>query len=191
MSEKAWWASASVLAAVLEVSNSDTAAQAVMTAIADGLRAEFVSFCGRQILAPETGTITEYHDGGRETLRLNVSPVTSVTSVWADTTRAFAAASLVESSLYVLLDHCIYFNVAPSKGSRVVKVEYVGGYAALPDDIERVFHAELRKEWALRKTPGIQSMGVQGANFTVSQRFGLMSETQRVLTNYKASCLFF
>lgn len=191
MSEKAWWTTANDLAAVLEVNNPDTAAQAVMTRLAEGIRGAIIEECGRQILAPETGTLVEYHDGGREKITPKVSPVASVANVWVDSLRAFGSATLVASTFYQLSDNSIFFLIAPIKGRGVVKVEYVGGYPTLPKDIERVFHHELRKEWALKSSAGIQSFGVSGSNWTVQQRFGLSDETRRVLRPHKASCPFF
>lgn len=192
MSEIAWWTNVSELAAVLEVTSPDTAAQTIIGNLAAGLQAEFERVTGRQINAPtSTDKLTEYHNGNRECIHPRVTPVSSISRLWVDPTREFADATLVVSTLYRLTNNRVWLTNTPESGRGVVKLEYVGGYAALPADLKRVFHAELRKEWSLRKSTGIASIGVQGANVTVSQKFGLMDETLRVLDHYKANITFF
>src|SRR5262245_66647104 len=61
----------------------------------------------------EGGTFTEYHSGGSEFVHLRNFPVTSVTSVKVDATRAFGSETVVSAADYVVhIDRAAIQSVA-------------------------------------------------------------------------------
>lgn len=80
----------------------------------------------------ESGTFTEYYDGGTDLLMLKNFPVASITSVHDDPDRAWGSDTLVAAEDYTTdLDLGILFSDSPFySGKRTVRVIYVAGYAA-------------------------------------------------------------
>ena len=90
------------------------------------------SFLNRKIRGR---TFTEYHDGGWPYIFVNNPPIRSITSIYDDTARDFAAGTLVASTDYHydgdLADQgrVQLYNVgAFSTGVRNVKIVYAGGF---------------------------------------------------------------
>jgi len=98
----------------------------------------FMKTCGTKLKSQSIGP--EYYDvaGGRE-LRLRNAPVTAVASLYQDTSRAFATASLIDPDDYtwyedegiILLTNAVFLS-----GRRIVKITSTAGYTTIPYDLE-------------------------------------------------------
>jgi len=87
----------------------------------------------------EAADVTEYQDGdGTDTVLLRNFPVNSITSVYDDVGRDYAAASLIPAASYMFESsgRLILENALFSFGRQNVKVVYNAGYADVPDDIK-------------------------------------------------------
>lgn len=124
--------------------------------------------CGRVF---DSGTVTEYFDGQEWCDRLLVArpPITSITNLWDDTARLFATPMAVTSydvkdaaaGIVRLLDGLRF-----SWGQRNIKMTYVGGYSAMPFDLEQ---AAIEMVWAAREKGlhnliGVRSRSVGDGN---------------------------
>lgn len=111
----------------------------------------------------DQATVTEYFDGDDWKCSLLVSrpPITSITNLWDDPARAFAtpmAAATYDiknaSSGHVRLLDGLTF----SRGQKNIKLTYVGGYAAMPFDLEQ---AAIEMVWAAREKGQHNLIGVR------------------------------
>jgi len=118
----------------------------------------------------DSQTVTEYHDGrGASYVILGELPIASVTSVHDDPDRDYDAAHLVAAADYtfypnegrIQLEAGIFQN-----SLRNVKVIYVAGYAAIPDDVKLACRM-LCSFWYNR--------GKEGAEGFVSESLGVRS----------------
>ena len=116
--------------------------------------------CGRVF---DQATVTEYFDGDdwKGSLLVSRPPITSITNLWDDAARAFAtpmAAAKYDikdaSSGYVRLLDGLTF----SRGQKNIKLTYVGGYAAMPFDLEQ---AAIEMVWAAREKGQHNLIGVR------------------------------
>ena len=116
--------------------------------------------CGRVF---DQATVTEYFDGDdwKGSLLVSRPPITSITNLWDDPARAFAtpmAAAKYDikdaSSGYVRLLDGLTF----SRGQKNIKLTYVGGYAAMPFDLEQ---AAIEMVWAAREKGQHNLIGVR------------------------------
>lgn len=129
--------------------------------------------CGRKF---DQATVTEYHSGAgcagecprlgapvwRNTLLLSRPPVQSITSIYDDPLRVYGASTLLSAANYVLIDaeagmillDSIYFQ----RGLNNIKVTYLGGYAAMPLDLEQ---AAIEMVWAAREKGQHNLIGVR------------------------------
>lgn len=86
------------------------------------------------------GTYTEYYDGdGTNILRPKQFPIVSVTSLYDDTGRVFAATSLIASTDYVLDSTSRFVMLDSSTFTRWmqnIKIVYTAGYKQVPEDLE-------------------------------------------------------
>ena len=188
MSEANWWATTDALIASVEGDGAVMSAdqKAMLASIATGLPAEFVAFMGRKILKGTNDPVEELFDGSKNPIYPSVTPLVSITSVKFDSNRAFGNDTVVTDLVVpVIVGDAIYFQSAPGNGAKTVKLTYIGGYATLPADINRMFLVELRTEWKRRKEPHLASISMAGSSVSVSQTFGISEETKRVLFRYR------
>lgn len=116
----------------LESQSDDSRVEALIQAFITGLSAEVEQYLDRELVA---GTYTEYHDVAYNQFQLflRAYPVTSITGIWNDTSRVFAASSAVSADTYKLYEDRgkLYFDgIALYPGPGVVKIVYAGGMAA-------------------------------------------------------------
>lgn len=123
------------------------------------------NYCNRDF---EGGTFTEYFPGGSEFVHLRNFPVSSVTTVKVDASRAFGSETVVSASDYVVQsDRGVIQSVAgpflPSKrdglvnsnisiwtrGPRVVQVVYTTATSSVPNDVKEAY-ARLVGHWYRR-----------------------------------------
>ena len=131
----------------------------------DSANLAIANHCNRDF---EGGTFTEYFAGGSEFVHLRNFPVSTVTSVKVDASRAFGSETVVTSSDYVVqTDRGVIQSVAgpflPSKreglvntdiniwtrGPRVVQVVYTTATSSVPNDVKEAY-ARLVGHWYRR-----------------------------------------
>lgn len=110
----------------------------------------------------ERTTYTEFYSGAewRDRLLLAAPPIVSITNIWDDPARQYLTP--LSSSLYVIEDaeagvirlDGLTFNT----GLRNIKVEYIGGYAEIPGDLEE---AAIEMVWAARMKGEHSLVGVR------------------------------
>lgn len=120
------------------------------------------NYCDRDFAG---GTFTEYHSGGSEFVHLRNFPVTSVTSVKVDASRAFGSDTVVSTADYVVhLERGVIQSVIGpflpraqsglvnteirtwTRGPRVVQVVYATATSAVPNDVKEAY-ARLIGHW--------------------------------------------
>lgn len=145
---------------------SGTGEDTLLTALVAQADAMIKRWCDRAI---ESATFTEYPQGyGSRMLRLQEQPVTSITSVYVDSQRQFAASTLLDASQYTLVNNALirvggvwpasrenrfgllYDAQVPSVG--VIKVTYVAGYVTVPSDIVAAADMLVARLYAMRQT---------------------------------------
>lgn len=104
---------------------------------------------------------TEYIDGhGDDIILLKQYPVNTVTNIYLDGDRAFAAASALAATDYYLnsADGIVelYAKTTP-EGRRTIKAVYNAGYSTVPEDLQQAVFEAL--SWNLRRFEG-SSIGV-------------------------------
>ncbi len=97
------------------------------------------TYTGRDLLV---ASYTEYYDGdGGSVLRLDQSPIISISSISIDAARIFAAASLIPATDIIgdakssLLGFVELLTYSFSRGVKNVKVVYSAGYSTVPADL--------------------------------------------------------
>ena len=99
----------------------------------------------------EQATVTEYYSGvdWQDRLLVAAPPIISITNIWDDPLRIYA--SPIASSRYVIEDAAAGVirldGITFSKGLRNIKITYVGGFGAIPGDLEE---AAIEMVWAAR-----------------------------------------
>jgi hypothetical protein len=161
-------------------------------AAAGALMAAFVGFppasAGVDPTLEDT-TYTEYYDGeGGLTLRLDLYPVLSVTSVYDDPNRAYGADTLVSSSDYDLDGRRGLLLLKPNAAHgawsdgelRAIKVTFVAGFATVPSSIKRACAQEAKRLLTARATQG-QASASKGGQSVSFRDPGLLPETREIL----------
>lgn len=155
MPTAAGYSTVEALRLVVGLASDDTSRDSAIKLLADAQQARFESYIGRVLLKPSPdGAVTEFFDGGIDRLFPSVTPVASVTGVWADIIRQFGDGTLIAPTNYTVQDNAIYFDTFEvasfcwlPRGRGVVKVVYVGGYTDVPVDVLEAFNAELQYAW--------------------------------------------
>jgi hypothetical protein len=158
----------------------------------ENLQGRFESELSRTLLR---GTYTEYFDGGDTSLFLSAFPVESITSVYVDASRVFAASSLLTSdqyALYRLRGQLKYGSGTPwPDGIQNIQVTYIGGYVAAGTNVidgqyamdvslRGAFAMQFEFEWRNKNNLGTNSMSAQGASLNLAPA-KFLPEVQRVL----------
>ncbi|MSR53784.1 MAG: hypothetical protein EXS09_10910 [Gemmataceae bacterium] len=157
----------------------------------DSADAAVANYCNRDF---EGGTFTEDFPGGSEFVHLRNYPVSSVTSVKVDASRAFGSETIVTASDYVVQsDRGVIQSVAgpflPSKrdglvnsdiriwtrGPRVVQVVYTTATSSVPNDVKEAY-ARLVGHWYRKVKTEVASSFLNVSQ----QKFG---ETFQILGN--------
>lgn len=96
---------------------------------------------------------TEYFSGPARVLFLNNPPIASdpAVQIWADSSRDFASADLVDTDDYFVdtENGIIHFDSERSSGNKNIKVTYTGGYADadVPDDLKQAAIEAVAKKY--------------------------------------------
>lgn len=138
-----------------------------ITQLVNDAGAAMAAHCNRLL---EAAAITEYLDGDGTAMLFLREPADSITSIHLDGTRAWGASTLISSGDYI--HHTgrdgtgrsvEYLDNVWSLGQRNIKVVYDGGYAAMPDDIERACRVQVARmysEWK-RAAKGLDNLAGQ------------------------------
>jgi len=117
------------------------------------------SHCGRKFASAE---VTEYHDGsGTDRIVLARRPVSALSAVYEDADREFGEEmKLSEDETALYPDEGVVVRPASlfPRGTRNVKVEYTGGYAAVPDDLAAAC-VKLAAAWYSHARAGADGVG--------------------------------
>ncbi len=123
---------------------------------------------------PTLEDVTHIHyldgPGGRDLL-LRVTPVVSITSLYDDPDRVWAAATLVAAADYTLLDgergQVLLTSTAThgvwNEGRGFIKATYVAGFATIPDDLKGICAELVKHLWSRRTLQGKTSVTASGA----------------------------
>jgi hypothetical protein len=137
----------------------------------------------------EDTTYTEFYDGeGGLTLRLDIYPVLSVTSIYDDPDRDYGATTLVSSSDYDIDGRKGLVHLKPdaahgawSDGElRAIKATFVAGFSTIPDSLKHACAQEVKRMMTGRATQGQASASTSGKSVSYRDP-GLLSETREIL----------
>lgn len=116
-----------------------TGSDAMIALIKAQVEAWVKTYCGRDFLAAD---YVEYYDGdGGAHLRVNQRPIISVSSIYTDPSRVFAAASLIPATDIIgdsesyRLGYIQLLTYTFIQGVKSSKVSYRAGYATIPADL--------------------------------------------------------
>ena len=104
--------------------------------VINGVSTFFESYCDRTF---HSTTYTEYLDGsGVKYLIPNHYPITSVTSIYDDSSWGWGGDYLVDSDDYRIMNdqNTILKDGTWATGDENIKLEYVAGYSTIPDDLK-------------------------------------------------------
>ncbi len=111
------------------------------------------TYTGRDLLVPDAAYV-EYYDGdGCGSLRLDQHPIISVSSIYIDSARVFAAASLIPATDIIgdaksyLLGFVELLTYRFTRGVKNVKVTYSAGFATVPADLSNAVKLIIAKQF--------------------------------------------
>ncbi len=121
------------------------------------------AYCNRPL---EQATVTEYHStrAGQTTLRLKRYPVASITSLYDDVDRVYAAATLLAATDYVLDEESglvTLDGLTFQEGLKNIKVVYTAGYAAGSHERALLEQAAIELVWLARNKGDLALLGLQ------------------------------
>jgi hypothetical protein len=156
----------------------------------------FGSYCGfpteTGVATMESATYVHYLEGpGGYSLRLPVWPVSSVTSIYDDSGRAYASADLVSSGDYdVIGDFGLVIakstgnHTAWGTGGRAIKATYVAGFATVPADVKHACGLQVAHIWRHRDSIGDSSVSKAGGSASPLP-LSLLPEVKAALRPYR------
>lgn len=137
------------------VDSQSTLAGLLITAVSKRV----IALTRRKIYAAD---YTEYIDGhGDDIIILKQYPVNSITNIYLDSGRTFAAASALETTDYYLnSDEGIIqlYSKTTARGSKTIKVAYNAGYSTIPEDLQQAVFEAL--DWNMKRFEG-SSIGTE------------------------------
>lgn len=151
--------------------NDDT----VIAALVSRYSAVVSTYCDRRFAAT-TYTNERYDGTGTENLYLRAFPVTTMTSIYLDSARDFAAGSLLvaDDDYYVVPEDghglVVRLNGVWDKGVAVIKATYVAGYATIPGPVIEATHRLIAraKAWSDMGTHAVSAQSIQAGGGSVS-----------------------
>lgn len=181
-----------------------TAQDALIDVLRRSASAAIERVCNR-VLEDDGTEVTEYHDGNLlPYLMVKRPPITSVTGIWIDPSRAFSTSTLVDPTGYFITDegnpmHAGVVELMPDwlsslagwsadpsfgDGRQSVKITYRGGFTDIPADLR-----EAAMLWAFHMrshNPGVTSetIGSYSASYEQSSRGAVPREVQQLLVPF-------
>jgi len=133
-----------------------------------------------------------------EDLILDVTPVVSITTIHDDISREYAAATLVDSSDYTLLDGDAGLVATTANGThswsvgskRAVKAVFTAGYATIPDDMKLACRMMVRTAYDLRKRAGVLSETAAGGTQSTFRDEDVSPVVRRILRPFMLPAVF-
>lgn len=149
----------------------------------------FNNYIGRDL---ESTTHIELYDGnGLSRLRLINWPITTITNLYEDTSRAFESSSILDTDTYMIYNEkyiqllsTVFYETDAS-----IKVEYIAGYTAenMPEDIKLACINEVVRYYKNRYMSsdwGINAITTpQGTNYNFTTT-PLLEDTEMILDSY-------
>lgn len=184
-----------------DVASSDANANAVLARAlqrAEDLVSRYLGYPGTSPTWASTSYTLRLAARRSDTSRLllPVAPVTAITSVYQDTTMAFAASSLVDSGDYELesLRNGAYLRLLPdatvgswSTAARVIKVTCTAGYAneaAVPDDLAHAVYGWVADWWMKRRVRHLETGSQGGASQSFAAGGQLPDDVREIADAY-------
>ena len=139
-------------------------------------------------------TDDEIYDGtGINVLYLTQYPVASITAIYEDSDRAWAATTEIDSDSYTYYPNrgkIIFDNILYS-GARTIKAEYIAGYAPVdtPEDLAMAIYIII-DYWKKRIDDhgwGVTAVGVDDKR--ISYQLGIPNQAKELLKLYRKSVI--
>jgi len=141
----------------------------------------------RRKLKSRTYTDATFDGTGDDHLVLPQYPVTAVSAVSVDITRAFAATAVLDSDDYEYDEDTgiLYIWIGTPKFKRCVRVTYTAGYVTAPDDLQDAIVQAVAYSWkkSVSKSFGVQS--ITGDGVTTQFEIDLPIPSMRIIESYK------
>lgn len=164
----------------------------ILSSIISWVSKRFETYCNRVWDNNEAADITEYFSGEDKTTFVVVRriPIASVTSLYDDTERLYAAASLIAAADYTFIAEQGIVQLDGSnfsKGINNIKVVYKGGYtvATIPGDLKLACVMQTAFTFKRRDQIGLSSLSGQGGSVSVYQPMELLPEVRAILNGYR------
>lgn len=142
----------------------------------------------------ESAAYTRYFDGpgGRE-LTLDVWPVTAVASIYDDAGWSWAAADLVASGDYAILDGStglVLLTETATHGGwsgsrRAIKATFTAGYATVPYALKMAAIVAVRNAWNLRAEQGRSNVSGGGVSLGLRDEELLSPAVRQALAPFR------
>ncbi len=153
----------------LGIAETDTEFDTDLDHLIDAVSWYFNNETNRKLKARDYAA--EYYDGdGSDTLYVENYPINSITHLYIDTERAYGADDEILAADYMIykdMGKIIVEDTVFSKGNQSVKLEYNGGYATIPYDLENACKemvAFLFKRDKAGNRIGVKSLSVEGGS---------------------------
>lgn len=169
---------------------SGTADDTLLTTLIGQAGVAMARYCGYPGDAPtmESASYTRDLDGnGTREIWLDVWPATAITSVYDDPDLDFAAASLVASGSYSIVDKRRLRLTSTAtqgtwtEGTGTVRVTYTAGFATVPDDLKSLCALQVRHMYDRRQTQGKTSVSGGQSNIGLVDPAWLAEEVKQGL----------
>jgi len=151
---------------------TDTTQDALLDIIKSGVEAWVKNFTGRDLLVT---SYTEYHDGdGSNVVRLDQRPITAITSIYADPSRLFEAATLIPSTDIISdtkgqrLGFVELLTYKFTKGLKSTRVIYSAGYSTVPTDLSMAVKQIVCKQFKVISKKMFAEVSQQAGDMTVT-----------------------
>ena len=142
----------------------------------------------------ESVSYTRYQDGsGGRILTLDVYPVAAISSIYDDGSWDYAAANLVASGDYTIVDGdagLIILTSTAVHGSwstskRAIKAAYTAGYSTVPDWLQHAARITVRALYDLRNSQGKDNKSEGGVNVSFVSPAVLPLEATQILDPHR------
>lgn len=164
--------------------------QPMADAVIAGADAQIKRYLGRNI--EEQNNIIEYFspDDYTEKLFLSEYPVTNVVVI-EDSDRVWGGAALVEDDDYLVFGDTGILERLNSywlSGSKVVQVDYTGGYAvgSIPPDIKFAMEIQCKFYYDRRNDIDLESVSFEGVSADIRSKYGLLPGVKEILNKYRS-----
>jgi hypothetical protein len=120
----------------LDIPSGDTSQDSFLERLINSSSQQIEMFCNRPFVS---ASFTEYYDANRTNeIMLKKAGVTAITSVYLDSSRVWAADSLVDASEYGFMQPNLLrkYSGTWGAGTQILKVTYTAGYIVIPADVE-------------------------------------------------------